>query len=350
MTNVVTLFPPLDKRLQLGTHSWTPGMVSQAVRTGVEVASHRRAAALFSELTQASLSKSSLQRLCTQYGTALDEARSEEAEAMVRVPQREDEVEAVRWRAVPEPESPVMNVSSDGVMIHLVDEGWKEVKTSVVSAVKTTLDEETGEVDVQLSHHSYRAGLWSAKEFGHQLWAESCRRGLEKAKRVTSVNDGARWIWAIVWMCFAHCIQILDWWHAVPYLWTIADAAFGEDRAAAQAWVAAQKGHLAQSNLRQVMRDVRARFPRGQPLPEPVRASVAYLFHNRWRMCYREFRAAGCPIGSGNVESGCKLVVQQRMKQAGMRWSRDGAQAMLALRSALLSDQWQTVDAAICPP
>ena len=298
MTNVVTLFPPLDKRLQLGTHSWTPGMVSQAVRTGVEVASHRRAAALFSELTQASLSKSSLQRLCTQYGTALDEARSEEAEAMVRVPQREDEVEAVRWRAVPEPESPVMNVSSDGVMIHLVDEGWKEVKTSVVSAVKTTLDEETGEVDVQLSHHSYRAGLWSAKEFGHQLWAESCRRGLEKAKRVTSVNDGARWIWAIVWMCFAHCIQILDWWHAVPYLWTIADAAFGEDRAAAQAWVAAQKGHLAQSNLRQVMRDVRARFPSGSALARarsglgclPLSQPLAHVLPRipRRRLSYRQ--------------------------------------------------------------
>ena len=324
-------------------------MVSQAVRVGVEVASYRRAAELFSDLTQAALSRSSLHRLCHEYGAALDKARTQEAEAMVRVPQREEEAEEVRWRAVPEPASPVMNVSSDGVMIHLVGEGWKEVKTSVVSAVRANLDEETGEVEVELSQHSYRAGLWNAKEFGNQLWAESCQRGLEKAQQVTSVNDGARWIWSIVWMCFAHCIQILDWWHAVQYLWTIADAAFGEDRAAAHAWVDAQKGLLRQSNLRQVMRHVRALFPRAQPLPESVCASVAYLFHNRWRMCYREFRAAGCPIGSGNVESGCKLVVQQRMKQAGMRWSRDGAQAMLALRSALLSDRWSLVDAAICP-
>ena len=54
-------------------------------------------------------------------------------------------------------------------------------------------------------------------------------------------------------------------------------------------------------------------------------------------MRYDLFRAAGYPIGSGTVESACKHVVQQRLKQSGMRWSRQGAQAMLALRSTLLS-------------
>ena len=40
------------------------------------------------------------------------------------------------------------------------------------------------------------------------------------------------------------------------------------------------------------------------------------------------------------LESAAKTLIQQRMKQAGMRWSRDGAQAMLALRARLLSDRW----------
>lgn len=322
-------------------------MISQALRMGAEIPSFRRAAQLFSELTQVALSKSTLQRLSQEYGGMVDAERTEEAAAMVRVPSREDEI---NWRDVPEPDSPMMNVSSDGAMIHLRDEGWKEVKTVVISAVKATIDDETGAMDVQMSNHSYRAGLWEAKDFANQLWAESCQRGLEKAKQVTSVNDGALWIWSIVWMCFARCIQILDWWHAVQYLWTIAGVALGDDQAAAHTWVDTQKRCLAQSNLRQVMRNTRRLFPRTQPLPDPVLKSLTYLFRNRWRMCYREFRAAGCPIGSGTVESACKLVVQQRMKQAGMRWSRDGAQAMLALRSALLSDRWLTVEHAICPP
>ena len=322
-------------------------MVSQALRLGAEVPSFRRAAAIFSDFTHLSLSKSTLQRLTSTYGLALDEQRCSEAEAMVRVPSQEEEV---TWRAVPEPDSPVMNVSSDGALINIRDEGWKEVKTVTISAVAATVDDETGEIDVHLTNHSYRAGLWEAKAFANHVWAESCRRGLEKAKQITSVNDGAPWIWAIVLMCFTHCIQILDWWHAVQRLWDIATIAFGDDRPAAQAWVDAQKRLLAQSNLRQVMRNIRLLFPRGHSLPDPVAKSIGYFFRNRWRMCYREFRQAGCPIGSGTVESACKLVVQQRLKQAGMRWSRNGAQAMLALRSALLSDRWSSVDLAISPP
>ena len=148
-------------------------------------------------------------------------------------------------------------------------------------------------------------------------------------------------------MCFFQCVQILDWWHAVEYLWEIARVAFSDDDEKARNWVAVQKRLLAQSQLRQVMHNIRLLFPRGQKLPESVRKSVLYFFHNRWRMRYREFRAAGCPIGSGSVESACKLVVQQRMKQSGMRWSREGAQSMLALRSLLLSDRWDLVEAAL---
>lgn len=66
-------------------------------------------------------------------------------------------------------------------------------------------------------------------------------------------------------------------------------------------------------------------------------------------MRYKQFGEAGFPIGRGTVESACKRVMQERMKQAGRRWSRDGAQAMLALRSILLSDRWNDVWASLPP-
>lgn len=336
MTSAVTVFSPLDEALGLGAYSWSPWTVAQAVRLGVEIPSYRRAAAAFGELLHLPLSKSRLQQLVQETGQALVQQEAEEAAAMVRVPSKE---EVVVWRQVPEPDSAIMNVSSDGVFIRLRHEGWKEVKTLAISAVEEGVNPASGAVEAHLSHHSYRAGLWEATTFASHLWAEASRRGLEKAKLVVSVNDGAAWIWAVVFMCFARCVQILDWWHAVQYLWTIANTALGEGAPAA-AWVNDQKQCLAQSNLRQVLHNVRQFYPRGHPLPDPVRKAVLYLFTNRWRMRYREFRQAGCPIGSGTVESACKVVVQQRMKQAGMQWSRTGAQAMLALRCALLSDRW----------
>lgn len=150
---------------------------------------------------------------------------------------------------------------------------------------------------------------------------------------VSSVNDGAAWIWNIARMCYGRCVEILDWWHAVERLWSIAHQRFGAESAQATEWVTAQKGHLARSGLRRVMAHIRQLYPR-HTLPDSVRQAVGYLFHNRWRMRYREFRQAGYSIGSGSVESGCKLVAQQRLKQAGMRWSRRGAHAVL------LSDRW----------
>ena len=48
-------------------------------------------------------------------------------------------------------------------------------------------------------------------------------------------------------------------------------------------------------------------------------------------MNYPSYRQQGLPIGSGLVESAGKHVVQTRMKRAGMRWSDEGGDAMLAL-------------------
>lgn len=346
MTSVVRGFFPLDEVLQLGEHGWSPATLELALRLGVEIPSLRRAAEAFRIITRLPMSKSTVGRLAHETGQQLVAIQAEEAEAIVRIPAKEEEVV---YRQVPEPDSEMMNVSSDGVTLRIREEGWKEVKVVTISAVAQKVDASSGESQVHLTRHSYRAGLWESKTFANHLWAEACRRGLEKAKRVVSVNDGAPWIWAIVLMCFARCVQILDWWHAVQYLWTIAQAHFDQDSAAATQWVEQQKRLLAASQLHLVFANVRRLYPHHQPLPDPVRKAVVYLFHHRWRMRYREFRQAGCPIGSGSVESACKVVVQQRMKQAGMQWSRPGAQAMLALRCALLSDRWHLVQAVLRP-
>ncbi len=328
-------FFPLDEHLKLTKQSWSPETIQNAVRLGVEIASYERAAAAFEALTRLPLSKSSLQRLVTETGAVLVEEQAAEAKAMVQVPKNE---EGVVWRDVPKPDSEVMAVSSDGVMVNLINEGWKEVKVVSISAVTPTLDEENGEVEVNLTHHSYRAGLWDAATFTNHHWAEACRRGLEKAKTVVCISDGALWIWAMVFLCFSTRIEILDWWHAVQRLWDIALGTYQPANAAP--WVQQAKGWLARSQLRYLFRQIRCLYPRMTPMPEPVRQAIGYLFRNRHRMDYASFRQQGFPIGSGTIESACKTVVQARMKQAGMRWSRNGAQSMLALRCLLLSDRW----------
>ena len=314
----------------------------------MEIASHARAAESFTALTRVAMSKSSMHRLVLEYGSRLVKQQAAEARAMVETPKQAEEVV---WRERIQPSSETMAVSSDGVLINVIDEGWKEVKAVSISAVTHTVDAQSGGrglPKVALTQHSYRAGLWDAPTFATHHWAEACRRGVDNAKTVVCVSDGAAWIWAIVFMCFAKRIEILDWWHAVQRLWTVANGHFSAEGEAAH-WVETQKANFAHSRLREVLHAIRMLYPSGSPLPDPVRQAVGYLFHNRRRMDYAAFRQAGYPIGSGTIESACKTVVQARMKQSGMRWIRTGAQTMLALRCLLLSQRWHELS-ALAPP
>jgi hypothetical protein len=129
------------------------------VRLAVEIPSHRRAIQAFNGLTGVGISKSSLQRLCEEVGSKLVVKQAAEARTMVEVPKHDEVV----MREVVTPDSEVMSVSSDGVMVRLREEGWKEVKVASISAV------EQRDEDVTLTQHSYRAGLWEASLYGQQL-------------------------------------------------------------------------------------------------------------------------------------------------------------------------------------
>jgi hypothetical protein len=334
------VFFPLDQRLKLSKHVWSPQTIRQAVRLGTEIASYERTSQFLQELTGMSFSRSSLQRLTGEVGKLATDQAAEVARAMIQVPARDEEVV---WREAPQPPSETVAVSADGVMIHLRHEGWKEVKIMSVSAVTQTINPKTGIPQPTLAEHSYCAGLWDVKAFTPHYWAEAYRRGVERAKTTLCINDGATWIWNMAFQCFAQRIEILDWWHALQRLWEIARTSLSTQDATL--WVEERQAEMAESALREIFRQVRLLYPRTQPLPEVVRDAVLYLFRNRRRMDYAAFRHAGYPIGSGTIESACKTVVQTRMKCAGMRWSRAGATAMLTLRSLSLSDRWHELPA-----
>ena len=67
---------------------------------------------------------------------------------------------------------------------------------------------------------------------------------------------------------------------------------------------------------------------------------VTYFHNNRAHMRYDEYLAAGYPIGSGVAEGACRHLVKDRMERTGMRWTVEGAQAILDLRSTYLNGDW----------
>jgi hypothetical protein len=73
---------------------------------------------------------------------------------------------------------------------------------------------------------------------------------------------------------------------------------------------------------------------------EEIDDNITYFTNNTERMRYNKYREKGYHIGSGAVESACKHVVGQRLKQAGMRWSVQGADAILQLRILWKNGEW----------
>lgn len=83
-----------------------------------------------------------------------------------------------------------------------------------------------------------------------------------------------------------------------------------------------------------------ARGQLGKTRAKKFRTAYNYLRRRTRWMRYKDYKAAHIPLGSGITEAACKTVFTQRLKLSGMRWTRDGARQILALRTVLLSRTW----------
>lgn len=315
-----------------------------AARQGLLGKSFALAAEAYSDAIGGHMSRDSLRRVTEGWGQAVEAKRKAEAEQVyaVEVPQPVSQVVSVNG-----PIRELANISTDGGMILLREEGWKEVKLSVISEVKpktvwTTKQAASLETRILLTRHSYQAGLWNADEMGQHQYLEGVRRQVHLCARLTSVNDGAPWIDRITTSNYPQVIQIIDWSHAQERLWKVAKAAFGEGSLPAQQWVETQADCLWHGRTHEVVSALQALDWNHISCLDEVRQSPAYFESRQSKMDYALFRQAGYPLGSGTVESGVHTVVHHRMKRQGRGWQRKPAQAMLAALSEFHSGRFQS--------
>jgi hypothetical protein len=179
----------------------------------------------------------------------------------------------------------------------------------------------------------YGAVIGDVQTFDPVLWALAVKHDVPYAGQVVVVCDGAPWIWRLVRDLFPVCTQILDYYHAKQQLAQAAHAYYPDDELAAQSWFKQMNDCLFQGEIWKIIAHL-----------EKHQQPTSYFVNQQRRMQYQQFRAEGFPIGSGGVESAIKQF-KQRLTGAGMRWSRQGAERMLTIRSAILSDNladlWQ---------
>jgi hypothetical protein len=131
--------------------------------------------------------------------------------------------------------------------------------------------------------------------------------------------------------------------HVLEHLWEAANGFLGERHPERTAWVRTRLDPLLHGQARAVAADLRtlAAAPTTSPAAGTLLSRTAgYYERNAPFMRYDAYLAAGWPIGTGVVEGACRHLVKDRLEQAGMRWSRAGAQATLDLRAIRLNGQW----------
>jgi hypothetical protein len=168
------------------------------------------------------------------------------------------------------------------------------------------------------------------------------RDGPQIVDRV-ALTDGAQALQAQMRAALPKHTLVLDIIHAVEYLWAAGNALLGERHPDRTAWV---RGHLLALLQGQVDAVVTA-LAEDADAPDLTTAArktlattISYYQRNAPYMRYDQYLARGWPIGTGVVESACGHLVKDRMQQAGMRWTTDGAHAILDLRAIRLTDDW----------
>ena len=317
-------FFPLDEELALLPGSLSPTLHQAIVRLGTAMP-FGQVPPVLALLGRASVAPATVRRLTERAGAALvvvEEARVAEIERTF-------------------PASPVgapcQQVSIDGAMVPLVDGEWREAKTMVIG---TLLPQTPGRAQ-ELSYASTSQGIDPLLRLAT---GELHRRGTFAAEQVVGVMDGAVWCQSFFDYHLPGAVRILDFPHAVEHLNAAAQSVFGPHSDAAQTWLVQQRQMLREGDPGRVVEAVAA-LPVAKAA-DPAEATRVctqvgdYLRARLPQMRYAEFAGRGWPIGSGSVESANKVVVEARLKGAGMHWQAKHVDPMLALRCALCSERW----------
>ncbi len=316
-------FSPLDEELALLPGSLTPRQHEHLVHLATWMP-FGRAAQMLERLVGVQVSEPTARRQTEQVGAVLEQ---EQTAASQTRQARADQRGAQAARLV---------LSADGAFVPLVQGEWAEVRTLAIGEVEPPA---SAQEEVRTGAWSYFSRLTDAATFADLAQVETSRRGVSQAAQVCAVTDGAEWLQGFLDLHRPDARRILDFAHAAERLGTIADLFVQAHRPLSADWVHQQCHRLKQEGPHGVLETLRA-LSGPQPLADSLQGHAQYLEKRVALMDYPAFRQQGWPIGSGSVESANKLVMQARLKGAGMHWARAHVHPLLALRTAVCNERW----------
>jgi len=273
-------FFPLDQELQVPEGHLLPHAQDTLVRLSSELP-FRRAATHLEQTLGVVVHASTARRQTLAVGQRMLEVQNTQAQPLSACPE--------------EPAAERLAMSSDGSMVPLVGGVWAEVKMVAVGEVQRC--RRKGEEQTVTTKLTYCARMAPAATFADQASAELRRRGIERAKEVCAIQDGAEWIQGFVQGHRHDALRILDFAHAASSVYAIADKIREGGGHLPPKWVDGILHRLKHEGPTRVLLHL-TRLVRRYP---QIQEQVTYLQKRRDLMDYPTYRAAGWPIGSWRV-------------------------------------------------
>jgi hypothetical protein len=277
-----------------------------------------------------------------------------------------DGLDGVRHKDYSGPTIKVMYVLSDGTGVpgrHQELAGVKgkqpdgsaktfEAKIGAVFTMEYTADgkpllTESGEI-YRDRKVSYMGTVRKVEDFGPMLYQHAVENGLDDMDSVIFLGDGAKWLWRIQKEYFPYALRGIDLYHSIGRVNTMVDLIQFQGR------IGSDKRKVFKEECIQLLRcgkvqdmlDLIEAMPCKKGNEKKLESAMAYFSSNMDCMNYGAFTASGIFVGSGVIEAGCKVIVGNRMKHAGMHWLKDHAEKMIALRCAVRNNEF--LDSYLC--
>jgi len=215
---------------------------------------------------------------------------------------------------------------------------WQENKLGVVFSSDNihSWKNKRGEKQRQILKKEYVTYIGGVHEFKKHLLSCALKNGYGQYAKTVMISDGATWIRNMREELFPDAQHILDYYHLCENVNTFAKHTLGPEPFQYAKWSDETCALLKAGRYNEVLDDLKRRK---KPSLCPVDL-YGYIQNNVKNIDYAHYANEGLFIGSGAVESGNKSVLQQRLKQAGMRWNPLTAQYLLTLRAKYKSHLW----------
>ena len=333
---------PKDELLDIVGTSYTPG-IRRVVSQLAACDSFEQSSATLVEVCGIYVSSKDTERIAEAVGTAIEAENAKQIEDTFSL--YDAEVPAVTRILI-------MYIEFDGTGVPVMKRETSGRKGKQADGTAKTREAKLGCIFTQSGLNeklepvrdknstTYFGAIETSEGFGKRLYMEATQRGVASAEIIVILGDGARWIWILADEHFPKAIQIVDLFHAKEHLCDFIKRIYTDAKmreAKEKEWTEI----LEEGKIEELTAEMGQYAGKSEEEQKDLEREVNYFKENAKRMQYKYFKSQGFFVGSGVIEAGCKNVIGKRLKQSGMHWSVRGANAIIALRCAILSGKFK---------